>query len=133
MKQMSLSDGEWKLMNLLWEREPWTLGQMVDAMKTDTGWTKSTIYIMLKRLLEKGAIRVEEGGRLQEYYPVLSREEAASSESRSFLSRVYRGSLSMMVASLVNQEALSEKEMKELHALLEEAQKRKEADKEEGL
>lgn len=125
MKPISISDGEWKLMNLLWEKQPRTLGELVDALKEDTGWTKSTIYMMLKRLLEKGAVRVEEGGRLQEYYPLISRDEASSNESRSFLSKVYRGSLSMMVASLVNQEALTEEEIRELHTILDEAEKRK--------
>lgn len=121
MKPVSISDGEWKLMNLLWEKQLRTLGELVKALKKDTGWTKSTIYMMLKRLREKGAVRMEESGKLQEYYPLISREKASSNESRSFLSKVYKGSLSMMVASLLNQEALTEEEIRQLHTILDEA------------
>ena len=62
MNGISLSDGEWKLMNLLWDEHPQALGRLVEAMKPDTGWTKSTVNVMLKRLAEKGAVSVDEGG-----------------------------------------------------------------------
>lgn len=58
---ISLSDGEWKLMNLLWEDSPRTVAQLVRAMAHDTGWTKATIFIMLGRMAEKGAVIVREG------------------------------------------------------------------------
>lgn len=125
MKQISISDGEWKIMQLLWEQSPQTLGDMVEALKDETGWTKSTVYSMLKRLVEKGALRMEEGGRTQQYFPLIEKEEAASMESKSFLQKVYDGSLKMMVASLVDQNALSETEIAELYAILEKAEKEK--------
>lgn len=124
MKQAGLSDGEWKLMNLLWEQSPRTLGEMVEAMKEDTGWSKSTIYVMLKRMLEKHSIEMREEHGLQKYYPLLNREKTAREESRNFLSKVYKGSLSMMVASLVGQDSLSEQDIEELKEVLKKAEKK---------
>ena len=43
MNNKTLSDGEWKLMNLLWDESPLTIGSMVSALRDDTGWTKATI------------------------------------------------------------------------------------------
>lgn len=128
MKQVGLSDGEWKLMNLLWEKSPRTLGEMVDAMKEDTAWSKSTIYVMLKRMLEKGIVEMREEEGFQKYYPKLNQEEMAREESKNFLSKVYKGSLSMMVASLVGQESLTEQDITELQEILKEAE-RKRSDK----
>ena len=51
-RQISLSDGEWKLMNLLWEKSPRTIAELVKALAGDTGWSKSTIFIMLGRMAE---------------------------------------------------------------------------------
>lgn len=116
------SDGEWKLMDLLWEQEPRTIGEMVEALKQDTGWNKSTIFMMLKRLLEKGAVRVEMGGRYQLYYPVVAREEATQRETENFLSKVYRGSVGMMLASMAGQKKLSKDEIDELYVILRDAQ-----------
>ena len=35
-----LSNGEWTLMNALWERQPATVTQLVHALAPDTGWSK---------------------------------------------------------------------------------------------
>lgn len=109
-------------MDLLWEKEPRTIGEMVEALKDDTGWNKSTIFMMLKRLLEKGAVRMEAGGRYQMYYPIVPREEASLRETESFLSKVYRGSIGMMLSSMAGQQRLSEEEIQELYEILRKAQ-----------
>ena len=126
-KEISLSDGEWKLMNLLWEDSPRTIAQLVSALKFDTGWTKGTIFIMLSRLIEKGAVRYEQVGRSKHFYPALKKEDAALQETESFLSKVYGGSLGLMVASMAGQRAFSQEDIEELYAILRQAHK--EADK----
>ena len=55
MPQIRLSDGEWKLMKTLWEKQPRTLAELVSALDKDTGWSRATIFMMLKRLIAKGA------------------------------------------------------------------------------
>ena len=105
--KLKLSDGEWRLMNLLWQNAPRTIAQMVNELKDETGWKKNTVFVMLTRLEEKGAVRFEEGGRSRQYYPCIRREDAAAQETESFLAKVYGGSLQMMVSSMAGQRALS--------------------------
>ena len=62
-KHIVLSDGEWKLMKLLWENHPMTLGDMVEAMQDDTAWSKGTIFTMLRRMSTKGVIRMDDSGK----------------------------------------------------------------------
>ncbi|MPM22480.1 Penicillinase repressor [bioreactor metagenome] len=125
--KITLSDGEWKLMNLLWEACPRTIGEMVSALKDDTGWSKGTIFIMLSRMADKGAVRFEQGARNKLYYPVLKREDAALRETESFLGKVYGGSFGLMVASMAGLKALSREDIDELYAIL------RSAEKEEGI
>lgn len=122
-QKISLSDGEWKLMNLLWEQAPRTIAQLVSALKEDTGWTKGTIFMMLSRMEDKGVIYFEAGGRSKLFYPVLKKEDAASYETESFLSKVFDGSVGLMVASLAGQKALKKEDIDELYAILREAEK----------
>jgi BlaI family penicillinase repressor len=96
-RNTGLSDGEWKPMNLLWEEAPRTIAQLVAALKHDTAWTKGTVFMMLSRMTDKGAVRFEQSGRSKLYYPVLKKEDAASFETESFLSKVYGGSIGLMV------------------------------------
>jgi len=126
MGNINLSDGEWKIMKLLWTSPPYTLGEMVKALESETGWTKPTIFVMLKRLIAKGAVRMDDSGRLQEYYPVIKRRDVTPSETDSFLERVYDGSIGMMVSSLAGRKALSEKDIIELRKILDEAEKSRE-------
>ena len=52
----------------------------------------------------------------------MQREDAALAETESFLSKVYGGSLGLMVSSLVESRALSEEDLAELAAILERAE-----------
>ena len=55
--------------------------------------------------------------------PVLKKEDAASHETESFLSKVYGGSVGLMVASMAGQKGLSKEDIDELYAILREAEK----------
>lgn len=122
-RKTTLSNGEWKIMNLLWEQSPQTFTQLFDALKADTGWAKGTVFTMLERMEEKGAVRIETSGRSKLYSPLWEKEQAVGHETESFLSRVYGGSLGLMVSSMAGQKALSQEDIDELYAVLREAEK----------
>ena len=121
MKQVVLSDGEWKLMKLLWERQPMTLGDMVEALKEDTAWSKGTVFTMLRRMGAKGIVRMDDSGKYQQYYPVLEKDDAALAETKNFLERVYDGSVGMMISAMTNEKRLSKSEIYELYEIIREA------------
>ena len=98
--QVNLSDSEWKLMNRLWEQSPRTIMELTASLKEDTGWSKNTVITMLARLEAKGAVR---------------------HETESFLSRVYGGSLGLMMSAMVESRQLTEADIAELSAILERA------------
>lgn len=118
--QVNLSDSEWKLMNRLWEQSPRTIMELTASLKEDTGWSKNTVITMLARLEAKGAVWHEEGGRAKRYFPAVDREDAAA-ETESFLSRVYGGSLGLMMSAMVESRQLTEADIAELSAILERA------------
>ncbi len=119
---ISLSDGEWKLMNLLWEKSPLTISQMVLALREDTGWDKATVLVMLRRMQAKGAVRYEQEGRSKHYYPVAEQQSVSFAETESFLGKVYGGSIGLLISSMAEQKALSRKDINELYSILEKAE-----------
>ena len=54
--KVHLSDGEWKLMNKLWDASPRTITELTAALRGDTGWSKNTVITMLSRLDAKQAV-----------------------------------------------------------------------------
>ena len=126
MEHIRLSDGEWKLMKTLWARQPQTIAELVAALAAETGWTKATIFMMLKRLIAKGAVTMDDSGKFQEYSAAITYADVEPEETESFLSKVYGGSVGMMVSSLVGRGALSEQEIRESKAILYAAEKQEE-------
>ena len=123
MKQNTLSDGEWKLMNLLWLSSPRTIGELVNELKDDTGWTKATVNMMLLRLTEKGAVRVEEGGRAKKFYPVLEQAEAVKQEARQVFQRVKTGGVGLLVSTMAQDGQWTDEEIDELYRILKSGRK----------
>ena len=123
MSEMSLSSGEWKLMKLMWTKSPRLIGEMVKELADDTAWSRTTIFVMLKRLITKGAVRMDDSGRLQQYYPMIDRDKASCDETESFLSKVYDGSIGLMVSHMTEKNALTSEEINELRRILDEAER----------
>lgn len=121
---VSLSDGEWKIMNLLWESGGNTITELTAFLQKETGWDKHIIITMLGRMEKKEAVAHRQGGRAKIFYPLVSRSEVSMQETRGFLEKVYRGSLGMMVNAMVEDQALSDEEIQELYAILEQAGKK---------
>ena len=52
----------------------------------------------------------------------MERDRAALAETRSFLDRVYRGSVGMMMSAMARQEGLSREQIAQLRAILDQAE-----------
>ncbi len=115
--QLSISESEWRVMKIIWDSPPRTLPEILDRLK-GTGWSKTTIQTYLARLVKKGALSTERRGKGYLYYPAAAEEDCQLAEGRSFLNRVYEGSLSKMVLGFVNSGSLSREELQELRELL---------------
>ena len=121
-KQLSISESEWRVMKIIWNDCPQTLPEILDRLK-ETGWSKTTIQTYLARLVKKGALSTKRQGKGYLYYPAESESDCQLAESRSFLSRVYDGSLSRMVMGFVKSGELSQEELNELKSLIDQPEK----------
>lgn len=118
MSNYNISEAEWKVMECLWEESNLTLRQIVDKLE-DTNWSYTTIRTMVTRLMEKGVVDADKSQPSSfKYFAVAREKDCKIEEARSFLSRVFDGSIAMMVSTLAKQEVLSEKEVKELKKII---------------
>ena len=68
------------------------------------------------------SLRQSRRGGAKVFYPAVAREEAAAAETESLLSRVYHGSVGLMVSTLLQNRRISREELKELQALLDQGE-----------
>ena len=119
-ENINLTEAEWTVMECLWAKSPLSSREVTEQLEKSAGWNRSTTNTLLYRLEGKGAISTVTKGRSKFFSAVLRREDAALHETEGFLDRVYHGSLSMMVSSLTQKQALSKSEIDKLYAMLKE-------------
>ena len=120
-KTQLLTQAEWQVMELLWKK-PHTLTELVAALDNTTGWSKSTVATMVRRMEGKGIISHTEGEKAKLFHPAISQSDAALRETRSLLDRAYHGSLGMMVSTLARRDGLTKEDIDELYAILRKAE-----------
>ena len=117
-ENINLTAAEWSVMECLWEKSPRTGREVTQYLEEKSGWNRSTTLTLLSRLEAKGAVSGNSEGSKKTFSAALKREDAAMHETEDFLSRVYHGSLSMMVSSLTQKQALPKSEIDKLYAML---------------
>ncbi|GGA49599.1 MULTISPECIES: BlaI/MecI/CopY family transcriptional regulator [Bacillaceae] len=116
--ECKISDAEWIVMKVLWEEAPLTSAMIVEAVSSNKNWSPKTIHSLISRLVKKGALGVNKEKSLYEYYPLVDKRDCMLDETRSFIQKVYDGSIHLMLANFIKEEKISEKEIEELERLL---------------
>jgi BlaI family transcriptional regulator, penicillinase repressor len=113
-----VSEAEWEVMRILWDRHPRTAAEVIEALGADREWSDRTVKTLLSRLLKKGVLTHEIEGRRYLYRPRLTRDRCVRAEGESFLKKVFGGATSPLLAHFVKQGKLSPDEIAELRDLL---------------
>lgn len=116
-----LSDGEWRLMKVLWSSGSMTIAQLTGALKEGTGWSRHTVISMLSRLETKGVVCNQSNGRAKVYSPVLRQGDAVQREANRFLNKVFDGRIGVMLNAMMDSCPLTREDLEELSAILEKA------------
>lgn len=119
-RHTGLSENEWYIMQVLWEKSPRSLREICEALRPVKGWTRHAVISFLKRMEGKGAVSVDESGKVKEYRALWNREKTVREETSSVLQRVYGGDLLLMVSNAVKGQELTEEERRQLKQLLDE-------------
>lgn len=116
-----LTSAEWYVMECLWQKSPCTGREVTEYLSRHAGWSRSTVLTMLRRMCEKDLIACHEVDGINTYSPLLRQEDATLLETQSFLQRVYHGSVSMLVSTFAKKQPLTQQEIDELYAILQQA------------
>ena len=124
-QNISLTEAEWIVMECLWEKAPTTWRDAATWLHERMGWSRSTTLTLLRRLEAKGAVAGDSEGDLKTFRPLVAREDIAVRETKNLLERAYQGSLSLLVSAFTKKQSLSQNEIDELYAILQEMEEKK--------
>jgi BlaI family transcriptional regulator, penicillinase repressor len=115
-----LADSEWEIMKIIWNNRVITANRIIEELEGETDWKPKTIKALINRLLKKKAISFIQNKREYIYYPLVSEEDCIQEENRSFLNKIYNGTLINMLISFIEESELSNEELEELKGIIEE-------------
>jgi BlaI family penicillinase repressor len=115
---MQISEAESVVMEVLWQRSPLTSEEVIAALLERQQWQEATVKTLLNRLLNKGAIEAQKGGRRYLYSPRLRREDWVMGESENLLTRLFDGRVAPLVAHFSQHRKLSAADVAELRRLV---------------
>ncbi|MCQ5202127.1 BlaI/MecI/CopY family transcriptional regulator [Mordavella massiliensis] len=113
-----ISEAEFEVMKVIWKFAPISTNEITDRLLKTTAWSTKTIQTLIKRLVTKGALTYEKQGRVFVYTPLVEENEYINQQSNSFLNRFYDGNISAMLSSYLENNQLSETELRNLRSIL---------------
>lgn len=116
MKKLTVKEEE--IMNIFWDKGSLFVREIVE-LYDDPKPHFNTLSTIVRGLEEKGYISHKSYGSTYQYFAAISKDEFNSKSLKNIISKYYNNSVYSAVSTLVKDEAISVKELKELIELIE--------------
>ena len=114
MNVPKIPEGEYRFCLIMWEHEPVTAVELVKLCQEQLGWKKSTTYTVIKRLAQRGVLKVDNGTVTS----LVSKDEAQACEIDELVEKTFEGSLPTFVAAFTKRQKLSEQDLDEVQRMI---------------
>ena len=119
MSELRMGAIESRFADMIWENEPVSSPELVKLAERELNWKKSTTYTVLKRLCERGIFQNQRGVVTS----LISRQDFYAVQSEKFVEETFSGSLPAFLAAFTTRKKLSEEEIAELQALIDQSRR----------
>lgn len=116
----ALTDGELRIMRVLWDRGPSTVAEVVEHIEGPQKPAYNSVLTMLKILEQKAYVTHEKSVRAFTYVALVDRTEARKGALAYILNRFFDDSPELMVLDLLGHERSTPAEVRRLKDLIQE-------------
>ena len=117
-RSVTLTEAELRLMDVLWEKGPSTVQQVLEALPKKHALAYNSVLTTIRVLEKKGYLKHVKDGRAHVYRPVVEREAATRSEISYLAQRFLKSSHELLVLNILQEEGIDEDELGRLQQLL---------------
>jgi predicted transcriptional regulator len=121
-----LPKSELEIARIVWDRGEATVREVLEALPADRDLDFFTVQTYLRRLTDKGYLKVHKAGRNNVYSPKVRKNRVISQMVEDFLHGVFDGDAVPLVQHLLQEKPLSESEIDQLQAALDQLKEAKE-------
>ena len=116
----TLTEAELRIMQVLWDRGPATVQQVLEALPTEKPLAYNSVLTIIRILEKKGYVRHVKDGRAHIYTALLNQQDATRSEIRHLVSRFFQDSRELLALNILEEEGLDAHEIARLRQILDE-------------
>ena len=113
-----LGETEMEVLHHVWDLGEATVADVRERILEDRDVACTTVMTVLKTLAEKGYLEYSKEGRSYVYEPAQAPDAVQHSLLQRLMDKVFQGSPSALVQTLVRREDLSDEEREEIRALI---------------
>ena len=117
-KSPTLTEAELRLMDVLWQKGPCTVQQVLDALTNKPALAYNSVLTTIRILERKGYVQHAKEGRAYVYSPRVERQEATRSEIGHLVNRFFKNSRELLVLNILEERGMDAEELKHLRELL---------------
>jgi predicted transcriptional regulator len=118
-KSPTLTEAELRLMEVLWQKGPATVQQVLQDLPEKTPLAYNSVLTTIRILEKKGYVKHVKDGRAYVYTPLVKRQEATRSEIRRLVNRFFGSSHELLVLNILKDQSVDAAELKRLRKMLE--------------
>lgn len=107
-----------EVLHLVWELDRATVAEVRDRILANRNVAYTTVMTVMKNLADKGFLKYEKEGNAYVYFPSRDADEVRHSLLHGLLRKVFKGSPTALVQTLVKYEELSEEQRLEIIDLI---------------
>ena len=115
----ALTDGEARVMAVLWRLNSATVAQVVTQLQAQYRLTYSTVQTTLRILEQKGYVAHEKVARAFVFRPLVDERQARRRALRHLIGRLFNGSPSLLVSNVLDDDDIDPAELARLKKLIE--------------
>lgn len=117
-KSATLTEAELRLMDVLWEKGPSTVQQVLEALPNKPALAYNSVLTTMRVLEKKGYVKHLKDGRAHIYTPVIERREATRSEISHLVHRFFQNSRDLLLLNILEDSSINEQELDRLRQFL---------------
>jgi BlaI family transcriptional regulator, penicillinase repressor len=118
-KSVTLTANELDMMRIVWRHDaPVTVRDVYEELRQRRTIAYTTVMTSMKTLEQKGYLKATQQDRAYLYRPARPKQQVIKSMVREFVDRVFNGSAGPLVAHLVEDDRLTEADLREITRLM---------------
>lgn len=119
MEIPKIHESEYRFCLILWDKEPATTVELVKLCKEQLGWKRTTTYTVIKRLVERGVLKNENGTVTS----LFSKEQIQACEINELVEKKFEGSVPAFLAAFTKRQSLSPAQLDQVQQMIDQIRK----------